>query len=135
MTIFDQEIVARTAVGEARGDGDIAMQAVMWTILNRFTAKRWFSGQSLAGTALKKMQYDCWMPSDPNYALITNIEANVSLFASALLWADSVMKGMIPDPTLGATHYANLNTCAPSWLAGATQTIVIGHQTFFKNVA
>ena len=77
MTTFDQEIAARTAVGEARGEGLDGMQAVIWTGLNRFTSKKWFSGQTLAGTFLMKEQYSCWLPGDPNYALITNLTDSV----------------------------------------------------------
>lgn len=134
MSTFDDEIMARTAIGEARGDGDIAMQAVMWTLVNRFTAKRWFSGQSIAGTALKKEQYDCWLQTDPNYGLITNITAEVSLLTLALRWASAVTKDMIPDPTLGATHYYADSIAAPAWVNGATFTAKIGRQLFYKDV-
>lgn len=135
MNSFDQEIMARTAIGEARGEMVEGMQAVMWTGVNRFTAKKWFSGVSIAGTFLKFEQYDCWMPKDSNYALITNLTEEIGILSSALGWAGCVISGMIPDPTLGATHYANLNECSPDWVAGAMETVKIGKHTFFKNVA
>lgn len=68
MSYFDQEIMARTAIGEARSEGTDGMQAVMWTGVNRFTTKKWFSGKTIAGTFLKRMQYDCWTPEDPNFS-------------------------------------------------------------------
>lgn len=132
---FDQEIMARTAIGEARGEGDIAMQAVMWTILNRFTAKKWFSGQSIAGTALKFEQYDCWMPKDPNYGLIANMTPAIGLLAIALQWADNVMTGVIADPTLGATHYYDDSISPPDWVGNVTPTVKIGRLNFFKGVS
>lgn len=135
MNTFDQEIMARTAVGEARGEGDEGMQAVMWTGLNRFTAKKWFSGQSIAGTFLKASQYSCWLQHDPNYGLITNISGDISIFAIALKWAASVISGMIPDPTLGATHYYADSIAAPDWVKGATFTAKIGRHNFYKDVA
>ena len=55
--------------------------------------------------------------------------------ASALAMADSIIKGMLPDPTLGATHYANLDLCNPAWAQGATLTIKIGRHSFYKDVA
>lgn len=134
MNLFDQEIMARTAIGEARGEGDQAMQAVMWTILNRFTAKRWFSGQTLAGTALKAQQYDCWMPRDLNYPLIINITDEIGLMVSALQWADAVVKGMIPDPTLGATFYYDDSIAAPAWADTGKFTVKIGRLNFYKDV-
>lgn len=135
MNSFDQQVVARTAIGEARGEGEVAMQAVMWTIVNRFTAKRWFSGHSIAGTALKYEQYDCWMPKDPNYGLIINIGTDIELLTDALGWAEGVITGAIADPTMGATHYFDSSINPPSWTNGATFTTKIGHLTFYKDVA
>lgn len=135
MTTFDQEITARTAIGEARGEGDIAMQAVMWVGVNRFTAKKWFSAASIAGTLLMKEQFSCWLQNDPNYALISSLSPNVGLMPAALQWAAGVIAGMIPDPTLGATHYYDDSIAAPDWVNGATLTIKIGRLNFFKNVA
>ena len=135
MLAFDQEIMARTAMGEARGEGDEAMQAVMWTGYNRFTAKRWFSGLTIAGTFLKKEQYSCWLMSDPNYSYLINITPSIGLFASALQWAAGVIAGMIPDPTLGATHYFDSSIAPPDWTKGATMTKKIGRLTFYKDVA
>lgn len=135
MSNFDLEVMARTAIGEARGESAEGMQAVMWTGVNRYTAKRWFSGQSIAGTLLKASQYSCWLPADPNYGLITNIGPAIALLGDALDWAARILQGGISDPTQGATHYANLNLCNPDWVRGAEQTVVIGKHTFFKNVA
>ena len=135
MTAFDKDIMARTAMGEARGEGEIAMHAVMWTGMNRYTLKRWFSGATIAGTFLKRMQYDCWTPEDVNYAYIVNITDNIMLFANALRWADMVLQGMIVDPTLGATHYHDSSITPPFWAQKATLTAQIGRLTFYKDVA
>lgn len=135
MTTFDQEIMARTAMGEARGEGEQAMQAVMWTGLNRFNAKKWFSAITIAGTFLKRMQYSCWIPEDVNHAYIVNITPDIGLFATALQWADAVIKGMSTDPTLGATHYYDTSIPAPSWTETGELTVQIGKLIFYKNVA
>lgn len=135
MTTFDQEIMARTAIGEARGEGDIAMQAVMWVGMNRFTAKRWFSAASIAGTLLMKEQFSCWLQGDPNYALITSLGEAAGFMPLALQWASAVLTGMISDPTFGSTHYYDDSIAPPSWVKGATSTVKIGKLNFFKNVA
>ena len=135
MNNFDQEIMARTAMGEARGLGEDGMVAVMWTIVNRFTAKKWFSGLTLAGTALKRLQFSCWNSADPNYQYLADLTSTIGLFATALQWAENVISGMIPDPTLGATHYFDSSISAPAWTHGATQTVMIGSLTFYKDVA
>lgn len=136
MSSFDQEIMARTALGEARGEGEEGMQAVMWTGVNRFTAKRWYSGQTIAGTFLKGEQYDCWDWSDKtNYPLIINITDDIPLVTHALVMAADVMTGRVPDPTMGATHYyADGMSYTPSWAATGEFTVKIGRQNFYKNV-
>lgn len=134
MTTFDQEIMARTAMGEARSQGQDGMVAVMWTGINRFNAKKWFSGLTIAGTFLKRLQFDCWTPEDVNYAYIVNITEDIGLFHNALLWASQVIAGIIPDPTLEATHYYDDSIAAPEWTKGATLTVKIGRLTFWKDV-
>lgn len=136
MNAFDQEIMARTALGEARGEMIEGMQAVMWTGMNRFNAKKWFSGLTIAGTFLKRMQYDCWTPEDVNYAIIANLTPDVSpVLKNALGWAAAIMSGSIPDPTGGATHYYADSISPPDWVDGGTQTVQIGRHIFFKDVS
>jgi N-acetylmuramoyl-L-alanine amidase len=134
MSSFDQEIMARTAMGEARGEGEAAMVAVMWTGLNRFNAKKWFSALTLAGTFLRRMQYDCWRPEDVNYAYIINISSDIGLFRDALGWAAQIITAGLPDPTDGATHYYDSSISPPHWVDSAIKTVTIGKLTFFKNV-
>lgn len=40
----DLQILARTLFGEARGEGDEGLEAVACVIINRFNAKKWFTG-------------------------------------------------------------------------------------------
>lgn len=134
MTTFDQEIMARTAMGEARSEGHDGMIAVMWTGINRYNSKKWFSALTIAGCFLKRLQYDAWTPEDPNYAYMVNISDNIGLFSNALGWAARVIAGMIPDPTLGATNYYDDSIDPPDWTKGATMTIKIGRLTFYKDV-
>ena len=62
----DLQILARTLFGEARGEGDEGLEAVACVIINRFNAKKWFTGYdvlngkkipSIAQTCLKKAQF------------------------------------------------------------------------------
>src|SRR4029077_14121134 len=116
-------------------EGAEGMQAVMWSGLNRFTSKKWFAGQTIAGTFLKDMQYDCWLPHDPNYALICNVGPGIPPFDEAMQWAAQILSGVLPDPTLGATHYFSDRISAPAWAEGATFTVKIARQSFYKDVA
>jgi spore germination cell wall hydrolase CwlJ-like protein len=134
MNLFDQEIMARTAMGEARGEGEEGMIAVLWTVVNRFKAEKWFSGLTLAGTCLKRQQYSCWNPSDVNYAYIANITPDIGLFRTALTLAAGVITGGMPDNTQGATHYKTIGAIA-EWATGLTPCVTIGHHEFYNNVA
>lgn len=128
--------MARTALGEARGISQEARQAVMWTGVNRFTAKRWFSGQTIAGTFLKFEQYDCWNWNDKNnYPLICNIATGIELYDDAMYDATLVLAGLIPDLAQGATHYYDTSIPPPAWTANATKTVQIDNLIFYKDVA
>ncbi len=133
MSSFDQEIMARTAMGEARGEGPEGMVAVMWCGLNRFNSKKWFSALTIAGAFLKRLQFDCWTSEDVNYAYIINISDDIGMFRNALQWAGQVISGMIPDPTGSATHYYDDSIAAPEWTKGATMTVKIGRLIFWKD--
>lgn len=135
MTTFDQEVMARTAIGEARGEGQQAMIGVMYTGLNRFNSNKWFHAPTIAGVFLKRMQYDCWTPEDVNYAYIVNLTPDLTLFRNAIEWAGSVIAGQIPDPSEQATHYYDDSIDPPDWTKGAIQTVKIGRLTFFKGVS
>ena len=47
MTENDLQILARTLFGEARGEGDEGLEAVACVIINRFKAKKWFTGYEM----------------------------------------------------------------------------------------
>ena len=44
MSNRDVEIMAKTIYGEARGEGAEGMEAVALVIINRFNARKWFTG-------------------------------------------------------------------------------------------
>ena len=61
----DLQIMAKTVWGEARGDGIEGMEAVARVIINRFHARKWFTGYRIENgvkipdikqTCLKKYQ-------------------------------------------------------------------------------
>jgi N-acetylmuramoyl-L-alanine amidase len=53
-------------------------------------------------------------------------------FEDCMTIATATLGGDIVDNTDGATHYANLSVCDPTWAHTMTQTVKIGHHTFFK---
>jgi N-acetylmuramoyl-L-alanine amidase len=58
-------------------------------------------------------------PTDPSWIDSMNVAARVHDLGGC-------------DNTGGATMYCNLALCDPAWAHVMTQTVVIGHHTFFK---
>lgn len=60
MIEHDIDILARTIYGEARGEKTAGKKAVACVIMNRYKAKKWFSGKTIAETCQKPWQFSCW---------------------------------------------------------------------------
>jgi spore germination cell wall hydrolase CwlJ-like protein len=140
MTVTDKDcdVLARTLWGEARGEGIAGMVAVAWTIRNRVDdgkAKSWW-GEGYVGVCQKPWQFSCWNVNDPNYPFLSGARAiSKAEFAICQLAARQVIDGVKPDPTGGATHYyATTMPKPPKWVAGAKQTLKLGHHVFFRDV-
>jgi spore germination cell wall hydrolase CwlJ-like protein len=127
----EQEYLARTIWGEARGEGVAGMTAVACVIRNRVLHPRWW-GSSYATVCLRPVQFSCWNSRDPNFAKLTSVTSADPDYASALLIAVQVASGRQADVTFGADTYANLDECAPAWADPGKITIVIGRHTFFR---
>lgn len=131
----DVNILARTAYGENRGGGVEGMQSVLNVIMNRAAHAGWF-GSTPREVCLKPLQFDCWMPSDPNFHLITTINDSLPVFASAMALAQSALDGMLEDITNGATYYfADTMLQWPHWAQGHSPSAVVAHQLFFNDIA
>lgn len=130
----DLSAVARTAWGEARGEGVKGLIAVTWVILNRFIKRPHEFGTSLYDVCHKHEQFDCWNEGDPNRGKCIAVDENEPMFSLALAIAQAVLDGKVQDPTKGATHYC-VSTLNPKWSIGHTPSAVIGHQKFYNDVA
>jgi spore germination cell wall hydrolase CwlJ-like protein len=138
-TATDIDVLARTLWGEARGESLEGMKAVAWTIRNRVNDGRsnsWW-GEGYAGVCQKPYQFSCWNANDPNSPYLKGARPiPAGEYKKALQVATAVVNDVGPDPTSGATHYyATTMPKAPAWVAGATQTLRLGHHIFFKGVA
>lgn len=131
--LSDQEdYIARTIYGEARGEKSQGMQAVANVIMNRVKAGSWY-GTTPKDVVLKKYQFSCWNDSDPNKAKILAATAADPVFANAQKIAQAAYRGTLPDITGGATHYyAYKSIAAPSWVNKMTYTTTIGNHKFYK---
>ena len=60
LTLPDLDIAARTLWGEARGEADEGMEAVMVTIVNRWRSPKFRLDATLSGTCQRPKQFSCW---------------------------------------------------------------------------
>jgi N-acetylmuramoyl-L-alanine amidase len=133
----DADIMARTIMGEARGEPEQGKIAVGWVILNRAKSGKWFGGGGdIFAVCRKPYQFSCWNPGDPNLSVITRARTGDPVFDQCLAAAQKVLNGSIADPTGGATHYFANYISTPAWAKSpANLTVQIGVHKFYKNVS
>ena len=132
----DAYVVAATLWGEARGEGENGMHAVMNVIMNR--AHGDFS--KAKDIVLKKKQFSLWNNvKDPEASAINLAQVYRSKklkdghsYIKALELVDKAMKGNLPDITGGATFYFNPKKVMPSWAKEMIKTKTIGNHDFYK---
>jgi len=132
----DVDILARTAYGENRGGGAIGMQSVINVIMNRAaqTTVEWW-GTGVRGVCLKYLQFDCWLPTDPNFDIIMHVGMDDTLFVAAIGLAQEALNGTLTDITSGSTYYVACNDPnKPNWAIQNTPVCIIAGQQFYNNV-
>lgn len=138
----DENILARTIYGEARGEGLEGMEAVACVVMNRVKAKKWFTGYviengqkipSVAQTCLKRAQFSCWNKNDPNYAILQKITAENSLFRECLAVAKRAISGQLQDFTNGALYY-HTKQIKPQWAKGKSPCYEVKNHLFYNDI-
>ena len=126
------DTLARTAWGEARGEGTQGMQAVCNVVMNRVKKGGWY-GLTPEDVCLKPYQFSCWLKSDPNREKLLSVNESDQSFATAKTLAKQAVNGKLPDITRGATHYLALKSLSavPSWTKGMKVVASIGNHTFY----
>lgn len=134
MTDKEEQIdyMARTAWGEARGEGATGMQAVLNVIMNRVKAGGWW-GATPKEVCTKKSQFSVWNKTDPNYSKMLAVTTSNADFATAKSLAGLAYTGALPDITNGATNYLALGSLSvvPSWVNKMSVVASIGNHTFY----
>jgi N-acetylmuramoyl-L-alanine amidase len=133
----DADIMARTIMGEARGEPEEGQIAVAWVILNRAASGKWYGGGGdIYSVCRKPYQFSCWNSDDPNRSIIIRARAGDPVFDKCLAVAKMALRGSVSDPTNNATHYYAKYIAAPAWSRPpAIFTVRIGVHKFYKNVA
>ena len=139
--LSNDKLLALVIYGEARGEPTEGKQAVGEVILNRVRKGGWF-GDTIAKVVLKPYQFSCFLPSDPNYRILTGIAADWDnrythdiVLQACLKVATGLLAGshtlLLPE----GTCYYKVIGCPASWAAGMVKVATIGHQEFFKERA
>lgn len=131
------DLVARTAWAEARGEGELGMEAVATVIRNRVYDgdRRW--AQTYDEVCLAPNQFSCWRADDPNRQKATDVTFQDVRFFKAYALAAGVMAMIrMIDPTHGANHYLATflfySTDRPSWADPEKISALIGNHVFLK---
>lgn len=134
-----REKIARTAWGEARGLGITGMTATMNTMANRLASKRTWWGNSLESIATFGrhgiFQYSCWNLKDPNDQKLLNVTSDDVQYQQALVLADQLLAGTLPDVTNGADSYFDKRLPRwPVWYLGLSPCWTLGPHLYFNTV-
>lgn len=126
----DRELLARTLMAEAGGEGLQGMLAAGSVINNRLNAGGY--GDSLEGVIMKPGQFSAWNGVTGYAGGEGGLDmANMTPSEQAYQAADALLSGQYQDPTGGATHYYNPAAANPAWGAqGGGNWTRIGNHVF-----
>jgi N-acetylmuramoyl-L-alanine amidase len=124
------DVLARTVLGEARGEGQLGMQAVAHNIRNRANSGQYPSDP--AAVALQPYQYSTWNSGEGGNNP-QQFSPNSPQYQTAQQIIQSVFGGASPDPTNGALFYHNPSV-NPAWANSVNQygTTQIGNHIFYN---
>lgn len=129
-------LVAATAWGEARSEGEDGMRAVAHVIVNRVGER---FGGDIETVVRSPWQFSVWNRRDPNRRRVENPEAYATEGAELETWetaqrvAREVLSGQSIDPTEGALFY-HTTTIRPWWARFGQGRRVIGAHAFYTDV-
>ena len=132
----DVHLLAATAWGEARSEGEEGMRAVAHVMVNRVGAR---FGDDLKSVILAPKQFSAWNLGDPNRPLVQNPERYARGGEDLITWqtaqqvAREVLSGQSVDPTGGALFY-HTRFIHPWWQRFGRDPKVIGAHVFYRDV-
>jgi hypothetical protein len=130
-------LLAATAWGEARSEGEDGMRAVAHVMVNRIGDR---FGEDLTTVVLSPKQFSVWNRGDPNRRLVQGLVANPDRYtAGDAQWetaqrvAREVLSGQSVDPTGGALFY-HTRAIRPRWSRQGVGRQEIGAHVFYTDV-
>jgi hypothetical protein len=97
------DLLIKTTAAEAGNQGNIGRQAVAHSILNRVQDGRY--GDGIENVLMRGSQYEPL--NEKNRARTLGLKPDDPRYQAAKADVDKVLSGEAPDPTGGATHFAN----------------------------
>jgi N-acetylmuramoyl-L-alanine amidase len=127
MAMTDQEVVALTLLGEARGEGRMGMYLVGCVIQQR--SEVWNGGKSTPReVCLKRLQFSCWNGKGVKRELIDTPEGEYALWL-----ANHIVKGTpLQREVVGFADHYHTHFVSPKWSRGKVPTRVFGGHRFFR---
>lgn len=132
VTPTERDLLIRTVIGEAANQPDEGKAAVAYSVFNRLNAGGY--GDDIQGVLFKRKQYEPWETRSQE---LMSYSPEGRRYKSAASVIDGILEGKVPDPTNGATHFANVdtvkqrgNTSALNWINGMQNVTQIGAHTF-----
>lgn len=113
LTPYQRDVLIRTALGEARGEGAEGMADVVQVILNRANSGKFPSDP--ARVALQPKQFSTWNAGEGGNNP-QQFSPNSAEYKRAAEVVDLVASGGRPDPTDGALYY-HAKSITPYWAA------------------
>ncbi len=133
----ETETLARTIYGEGRGELVRGQEAIASVIINRVRRAEerggYWWGNSIIEVCLRPWQFSCWNENDPNRVKVETVAFDNRVFAPCLRIARRAARGVLKDPTSGATHY-HTKDIYPPWSNGRRPSAEIGNHLFYNNV-
>jgi spore germination cell wall hydrolase CwlJ-like protein len=130
---YDKPIGVITVAAEASSEPHLGRVAVAAVILNRVRDGRF--GHTAAAVCLKRMQFSEWDADRADNADLERVASMADddsvIVDCAAAWDEAISGN---DPTGAATHFYSEPHPAPPWTVGATFTVQIGRNLFFKDV-
>lgn len=121
---------AQLAYGEARGQGQKGLQAVVQVAVNRTLDKRF--PDKLSDVALEPKQFSAFWDNNWN-SIKAAPEKDPEGWRAAVMAAHRVLSGQAPNHVGGATNYYAHGTVTPSWAVSKSReggAFKIGDHTF-----
>ena len=123
--LTDQETLALTIAGEARGEGEKGMLAVANVIVNRYNADKRYV--SISEVCRKPKQFSFWNETVD----LEKVKKDKAFTYANDLAAKIISKSKVTNLVKASQHYCRVD-CFPKWRDDSKVVAIIGQHVFFR---